>query len=63
MHAIPIVPAAGGRVVKASPASKLAIVKGREGTPFFNTVRGRRRRRISPSTAPDIRRRSGVDHV
>ena len=32
--------AAGGRFAKATPAKKLAIVKGMEGTPFFNTVRG-----------------------
>ncbi len=32
--------AAGGSFVKASPAKRLAIVKGIEGTPFFNTVRG-----------------------
>ena len=32
--------AAGGSFVKAAPAKRLAIVKGIEGTPFFNTVRG-----------------------
>jgi len=32
--------AAGGRFAKATPAKKLAIVKGIEGTPFFNAVRG-----------------------
>jgi hypothetical protein len=32
--------AAGGSFVKASASKKLAIVKGIEGTPFFNSVRG-----------------------
>lgn len=32
--------AAGGRFAKASPAKRLAIVKGIEGTPFFAMVRG-----------------------
>ena len=32
--------AAGGSFVKASPAKRLAVVKGIEGTPFFNAVRG-----------------------
>ena len=32
--------AAGGSFVKAAPAKRLAVVKGIEGTPFFNTVRG-----------------------
>jgi hypothetical protein len=32
--------AAGGSFIKASAAQRLDIVKGLEGTPFFNTVRG-----------------------
>ena len=32
--------AAGGSFVKASPAKRLASVKGIEGSTFFNTVRG-----------------------
>jgi hypothetical protein len=32
--------AAGGKFAKATPAKRLAIVKGMEGTPFFSTVRG-----------------------
>lgn len=32
--------AAGGSFVEVSPAKRLAIVKGIEGTPFFNAVRG-----------------------
>lgn len=32
--------AAGGSFIKASPAKRLAVVKGLEGTPFFNAVRG-----------------------
>jgi len=32
--------AAGGSFVKAKPAKQLAVVKGIEGTPFFDTVRG-----------------------
>lgn len=32
---------AGGSFVKATPAKRLAAVKAMEGTPFFNTVRGK----------------------
>ena len=32
--------AAGGSFAKASPAKRLAVVKGIEGNPFFNAVRG-----------------------